>query len=241
MRFFLYDLKDPLRHPNHHLIGLILMHMVSFFALLIFTTLCYISGYAKVIAWVYDKLTLSSCYALLLKRPWALFTYSFIHKGIWSLCRNLLMIYYFGQSIQAATQTKHVLRLYFWGQLVGGAFFIMLYTFSPPFQHTAANLIGPSASIYAMMVATCLFIPDARVNLYITSLPLTYMVILSLLLSLMELQSDQAGNCLAQLGGALAGYLYARRYKDNLKNDWHFSKNNKTTTTRLSFKINIRS
>ena len=241
MRFFLYDLKDQLRHPKHHLIGLILMHMVSFFALVMVNTLCYISGYAKVIAWLYDKLTLSSCYALLLKRPWTLFTYAFIHKGIWGLCGNLLMIYYFGKSIQAATNTKHLLRLYFFGQLVGGAFFIMLYTFSPPFQHTTAYLMGPSASIYAMMVATCLFIPHARVNLYITSVPLTYMVILSLLLCLMQLQSDHAGDGLAQLGGALVGYLYAKRHNNHLRDDWHFSKTNRSTTTRLSLKINIRS
>ncbi|WP_255431716.1 rhomboid family intramembrane serine protease [Cardinium endosymbiont of Dermatophagoides farinae] len=103
---------------------------------------CYICGCEDHSSWLYTQLAFPSLYPLLLKRPWAIITYSFIHKGLLDLFWDMFILYLFGQRIRAITRSKHILRLYFLGQIVGALVFCILYQFSPPFRGIAADLTG---------------------------------------------------------------------------------------------------
>ena len=222
MYTFFNHIRDQFKKSQDSLVQLIWIHILSFLLLFIFNTACYISGYEKIIPLVYEKLTLPSLYPLLLRSPWTIITYSFVHKSILDLFWDAIMLYYCGQSIRSVSRTKHILRLYFLGQIVGAFVFCILYQLAPPFKGISSNLIGPSAAIYAMMAAICVFMPGIRVNFYFTSIQLKYIVMFLLLLALMHLQSNQAGYYLTQLSGSLAGYIYAKRNKNNGNNNWSF-------------------
>jgi len=227
MQFFFYRFNNnqPFKWPQENLMRLIWLHMCSFLLLMVCDTLCYITGYEKVIDLTYQGLALSSSYLSLVTKPWTFLTYSFVQKSVWSLISSVSMLYYFGQHIQYATHNKHILRLYFLGQMVGGLFFLALYTFSPPYQQVAAYLIGPSAAVYAMMTAIYVFMPTMQVNFYFVSIPFKYVMGFFLISALMHLQSNHTGLSLAQLSGALAGYLYAK--KCNNRNGWTFLRTKK--------------
>lgn len=216
MRVFYYYLRNKFKHPNNSLMQLIGVHVLSFLLTFLFNTTCYICGCKGYVSWIYDKLVFPSLYPLLLERPWTMITYSFVHKNALTLFWDMLMLYTLGQSIRTVAHSKHIFRLYFLGQTIGALAFFLLYQFSPPFKGMATCLTGPSAAIYAIMVAVCVFIPDLKVNFFFILVQLRYILIFLLIIAFMNLSSNQAGYSLAQLSGALAGYLYAKKFKRDI-------------------------
>ncbi|TSJ80910.1 rhomboid family intramembrane serine protease [Cardinium endosymbiont of Dermatophagoides farinae] len=135
-------LRNQFKQSGNGFIQLILIHILSFLLLFLFNIGCYICGCEDHSSWLYTQLAFPSLYPLLLKRPWAIITYSFIHKGLLDLFWDMFILYLFGQRIRAITRSKHILRLYFLGQIVGALVFCILYQFSPPFRGIAADLTG---------------------------------------------------------------------------------------------------
>ncbi|WP_243017990.1 MULTISPECIES: rhomboid family intramembrane serine protease [Candidatus Cardinium] len=209
-------LRNQFKQSSNGLMQLILIHILTFLLLFLFNTGYYICGYENQIPWLYGQLTFPSLYPLLLERPWAFITYSFIHKGFVDLFWDIFILYIFGQRIRAITRSKHILRLYFLGQIVGAMLFFTLYQFSPPFKGVADSLTGPSAPIYAIMIAVCVLMPSLKLYCFFFSLPLRYVAITLLVIAFVHLPTQDAGYYLAQLGGALSGYLYARLCKNDL-------------------------
>ncbi|AWN81643.1 rhomboid family intramembrane serine protease [Candidatus Cardinium hertigii] len=215
MTNFLYHyLRSQFKQPKSGWMQLIWLHILSFVLIGLLHTFFYICGYASRMPLLYEQLTLPSCFVLLLKRPWAIVTYSFVHHSFLELGLDMLMLYTFGQSIRLVTHTKSVVYLYCLGKIAGACAFFALYQLSPPFKESLAYLHGPLPAIYAIMVAVCVLIPDLKVNLFFISLPLRVVVVFLLLFSFMQLTGKHAGHYVAQLGGAIVGYLYAQRYKN---------------------------
>ncbi len=230
-------LRHQFKQSGHGFIQLILVHILSFLLLFLFHTGCYICGCEDYISWLYRQLAFPSLYATLLERPWTIVTYSFIHKGFLDLFWDLCILYVFGRSIRSVTRSKHVLRLYFLGQIVGALVFFILYQFSPPFKGISTELTGPSAAIYAIMVAVCMLMPHLKLYCFFFSLPLKYVAIVLLVISLMHLPTQHAGYYLAQFGGALAGYIYARFCKNDLDITPSFFNVHSVNKTKMSVKV----
>ncbi|CDG49590.1 rhomboid family intramembrane serine protease [Cardinium endosymbiont of Bemisia tabaci] len=217
--------RNQFKASKNGLRQLILIHIFSFLLLFLFETGCYICGCKDYFLWLYRQLTFPSLYPLLLQRPWTIITYSFIHKGFIDLFWDIFILYIFAQKIPAITRSKHILRLYGLGQIVGAIVFGMLYHFSPPFKGMATDLTGPSAAIYAIMVAVCVSMPNLRLYCFFFSLPLRYIALALLLIALIHLPTQYAGAYLAQLGGALVGYVYGKLCKNDMQNQSFFSTN----------------
>ncbi|MDN5247142.1 MAG: rhomboid family intramembrane serine protease [Candidatus Cardinium sp.] len=209
-------LRNQFKQSESGFMQLIWVHVLCFLLLFLFNTGCYICGYEERIPWFHTQLTFPSLYPFLLERPWAIVTYSFVHKGLVDLFWDICLLYIFGQRIRATVRSKHILRLYSLGQIMGAIVFFILYQFSPPFKGMVAHLTGPSAAIYAIMVAVCVLMPSLRLYCFFFSLPLKYIVIVLLIIALMHLPTQDAGYYLAQLGGGLVGYIYARLCKNDL-------------------------
>lgn len=231
-------LRNQFKQSGNGFIQLILIHILSFLFLFLFNTGCYICGYEDHSSWLYRQLTFPSLYPLLLERPWTIITYSFIHKGFVDLFWDMFILYIFGQRIRAITRSKHILRLYFSGQIVGALVFFVLYQFSPPFRGIAADLAGPSAAIYAIMVAVCVLMPSLRLYCFFFSLPLRYVALALLVITLMHLPTQHAGYYLAQLSGALVGYVYARLCKNDVDINRSFFSVHSVKKTKMSVSVN---
>ena len=149
----------------------------------------------------------------LLRRPWTLITYMFMHAGIWHLLGNMLWLYWFGRLFLYFFSSKHLRGLYFVGGLMGALFYIAAYNLFPAFSgHLySATLVGASASVLAIAVATAVREPDYRINLmFIGPVKLKYFAFFIVLFDILYVGSDNAGGHLAHLGGALAGWWFVR-------------------------------
>lgn len=149
----------------------------------------------------------------LLRRPWTLITYMFMHAGVWHLLGNMLWLYWFGRLFLYFFSSKHLRGLYVVGGLLGGLLYILAYNLFPVFssQLYSATLVGASASVLAIAIATAVREPEYRINLmFIGPVRLKYFALFIVLFDALYVGSNNAGGHIAHLGGALAGWWFAR-------------------------------
>jgi membrane associated rhomboid family serine protease len=151
-----------------------------------------------------------------LHQPWSILTYMFVHADVWHLLFNMLWLYTFGQLFLATHSTRHFRQLYLLGGIAGGVLFMLAYNVFPYFResvgYTQAGLVGASAAVLALVVATAVQQPDYRLRFALIGfVRLKYVALFVVLADLLFLTADNAGGHIAHLGGALAGWLFARR------------------------------
>lgn len=148
----------------------------------------------------------------LLYRPWSLVTYMFLHASITHILWNMLALYVFGRIFLDFFSTRHFIGVYLLGGIVGGVFFILAYNIFPYFRNDIDStcLVGASAAVLAIVTASAVRAPKYTVNmLFFGAVRLSTLAIITVLLSLLLLASENAGGNFAHLGGALAGWVFA--------------------------------
>lgn len=149
----------------------------------------------------------------LLRRPWTLITYMFMHAGIWHLLGNMLWLYWFGKLFLYFFSSKHLRGLYIVGGLSGALLYIIAYNIFPIFENQlySATLVGASASVLSIAIATAVREPEYKINLmFIGPVRLKYFALFIVLFDALYVGSNNAGGHIAHLGGALAGWWFAR-------------------------------
>ena len=149
----------------------------------------------------------------LLRRPWTLITYMFLHAGVWHLLGNMLWLYWFGRLFLYFFSAKHLRGLYVVGGLLGALLYIVAYNVFPIFsdQLYSATLVGASASVLAIAIATAIREPEYKINLMLIGpVKLKYFALFIVLFDALYVGSNNAGGHIAHLGGALAGWWFAK-------------------------------
>ena len=152
----------------------------------------------------------------LVRQPWSVVTYMFMHADVLHLLFNMLWLYWFGQLFLYLFSEKHFRGVYLLGGLCGAALYILAYNVFPYFSASVqgALLIGASASVLAIAVATAVREPEYRVNLlFFGSVRLKYLALILVVTDLLFITSNNAGGHIAHLGGALAGFWFARAFQ----------------------------
>lgn len=158
-----------------------------------------------------------------LKQPWSLVTYMFLHAGALHLLFNMLWLYWFGQLFLSFFSARHFRGLYILGGLGGGLLYMLAFNVFPYFSSYIGGswLLGASASVLAVVVATAVREPEYRVNfMFIGAVRLKYVALFAVVMDLLFVTSGNGGGHIAHLGGALAGWWFAaslRKGKDVTK------------------------
>ena len=155
---------------------------------------------------------LPSSLTQLLCRPWSLFTYMFLHEHFMHILWNMIALYVFGKIFIDFYSLRHFVGTYLIGGLFGGVAFVLSYNLFPYFAPYVGNsyLIGASASVLAIVVASAVRNPDYRINLLLVgSVKLSTFAIVTVAISVFMLAGNNAGGNFAHLGGAVAGWLVA--------------------------------
>jgi membrane associated rhomboid family serine protease len=159
-----------------------------------------------------DVLELPAWLPQFIKQPWSLVTYMFLHANILHLLFNMLWLYSFGQLFLMFFSARHFRGLYFWGGLCGGLLYIVAYNVFPYFLPYIykSYLLGASASVLAIVIATAVREPEYRVSLMLFGqIRLKYLALIVIVTDLLFVTSNNAGGHIAHLGGALAGWWFA--------------------------------
>ncbi|MCE1198384.1 MAG: rhomboid family intramembrane serine protease [Marinilabiliales bacterium] len=157
-----------------------------------------------------DWLALPASLSQFLIRPWTLLTYMFLHYDLWHILFNMLWLYSFGRILLEYHPPKKLLGLYIFGGIWGALFFMLAFHLFPYFQKSIAvsSLLGASASVIAIVVATAVYAPNHVVHLILVGpVRIKWIALVSVLLYVVNLTGDNAGGNFAHLGGAFWGML----------------------------------
>ncbi len=150
----------------------------------------------------------------LLHRPWTLVTYMFSHYGLLHILFNMLWLYWLGRIFMEYFSPKQLTGIYLLGGWGGALLYLLAYNLLPYFAGHQSFLIGASASVIAVVVATAVYAPDYKIGLlFIGEVSLKWVAIVTVLIDVMGLESGNIGGNMAHIGGAIVGALFALRIK----------------------------
>ena len=136
---------------------------------------------------------------------WTIFTYMFVHGGLWHLAVNMYSLWLFGPRVEHAWSAREFTRFYVICGL-GGWFAHLLFVRN-------SLLIGASAAVLGVMLAYAMRWPDDEIHLFgVIPLKVKWLVAI---MALVDLVSGMTGRdtgvaYMAHLGGLAAGWLYLR-------------------------------
>lgn len=151
----------------------------------------------------------------LLYRVWTIFTYMFVQYDILHILFNMLWLYWFGSIFCSYFTNKQFVMLYIYGGIAGALLYILAYNIFPYFAASAgsAYLIGASASVIAIVIATAMRAPDYQMNLlFFGGVSLKWIAAVTILIDFLSIDSTNAGGHIAHLGGAFAGFIFCILY-----------------------------
>ena len=158
--------------------------------------------------------SLSSDPSDLLWKPWSLITYNFFHAGIWHILFNMIMLQFSGRLFLTFFTEKQLLGLYLLGGIFAGIIYILCYMFFPALVNINTSLIGASASVMAILMATVTYSPIMNLRLLIFgNVKLWHIAVVLIILDLVQISTANTGGHLAHLGGAFFGYFYIVQLK----------------------------
>ena len=151
---------------------------------------------------------------MLLRRPWTVVTYMFVHYGLLHILFNMLWLYWLGRIFMEFFTSKQLTALYLLGGLGGALFFLLAYNLLPYFSGRQAFLMGASASVIAIVVATAVYRPDYKIGLlFLGEVSIKWVAIVTVAISLIGIEESNAGGNIAHIGGAVVGAWFALRIK----------------------------
>ena len=140
-------------------------------------------------------------------RVWQVFTYMFLHAGVWPLVWNMLALWMFGAELERTWGTQKFLRYYLTCGVVGGIAAIIL-TYS--FGQQNLPVAGSNAAIYGLLAAYALVFPDATLLFgFLIPMKSKYFVLIIGAIVFFQTFPVSIGET-ALLVGMLAGYLLLR-------------------------------
>lgn len=152
---------------------------------------------------------------LLLKRPWTLLTYMFAHFGFLHILFNMLWLYWLGRIFMEFFSPKQLTGVYLLGGWGGAILYLLAWNLIPRLATgPTVFLIGASASVIAIVVATAVYVPDYKIGLlFLGEVSIKWIAIVTVGIALLGLDAQNVGTSIAHIGGAIVGALFALRIK----------------------------
>lgn len=151
--------------------------------------------------------SLSSDAALLLWKPWSLLSYAFFHSGIMHIVFNMIVLNFSGRLFMTFFTSKQLVGLYMLSAIFAGICYILVFYI----LNINAPIVGASAAIMAILVATTTYYPlmDLRL-LIIGNVKLWHVTAVIIIIDLMQLRSENMGGHISHLSGAFFGFIFIK-------------------------------
>lgn len=205
------NLKNAFNRRDNSLYKLMAINLIAFFILLISRVVLTLSGFGEVykegLKWIMMPASLST----LAKQPWSIFTYFFLHEGLFHILFNLLFLYYFGLLVHQYLGSRKLTNLYLLGGVFGAGFYLLMYNIAPYFSGAVDTsfMLGASAGVFAVVVGAATLAPQTTFVLFLLGpVKIVYIAAFYVLLSFANSIGENAGGEIAHLGGAMLGFGY---------------------------------
>lgn len=154
-------------------------------------------------------------------RFYTIITYQFFHDGLWHILFNMLWLFWLGNIFIDFLKPRQFHFVYLAGGVAGALFYLLAYNVFPVFAEVLPNatVIGSSAAVMAVIVATATLLPDYSMRLLLLGdVKLKYLALAYVVLDLIGIASKDAGGSFAHIGGAVLGFTYIKLLKGGA--DW---------------------
>jgi membrane associated rhomboid family serine protease len=208
------EFKSAFNRYNNAPVQLIIINVIVFVVFVLLRVLAFFTGFDELFGLVHEQTALPSPISEFITRPWTLISYMFMHdlQGILHILFNMLVLYWFGRLFVEYLGSDKLVALYVLGGIAGGLLYLLVYNTVPQFQGVNANLVGASAAVDAIIVATATLLPNYTFFLlFFGPVRIKYIAAIAVLLSLIGTYGDNAGGNIAHLGGALIGFVYIKQ------------------------------
>lgn len=210
------EFKNAFQRTNNAHVQLIFINVLVFLILAVLLVFSTASGYPDFFDAIHKQLSIPAPVLTFLIKPWTIITYSFVHdlSGIFHILFNMLALYWFGKLFVEYLGSDKLIALYVLGALAGGVFYLLVYN-TIPFYETripGGGMVGASAAVYAVLVATATLLPDYTFFLlFLGPVRIKYIALVYIVISFLGSIGGNAGGNIAHLGGALMGYIYIKQ------------------------------
>lgn len=153
---------------------------------------------------------------ILIRKPWTVITYMFLHKNFLHILFNLLWLYWFGRIFLEYLDGKKLVGVYLLGGLSGAFLYLLAYNIFPVFfqQLEMSHALGASAAVMAIVIAISVYVPDYSVYLlFIGKVKIIYIALIGFLATSFFDFSINTGGKIAHIGGALFGLIFTLQYR----------------------------
>lgn len=156
-------------------------------------------------------IALSSEPSVFITKPWTLLTYAFFHDGFGHIFFNMIVLNFSSTLFLTFFTQKQLLGLYVLSSIFAGVAFVLGYYF----LNFNASIVGASAAIMAILVATTTYHPLMNVRLLIIgNVKLWHITLVILVIDLMQIRIENTGGHIAHLAGAFFGFIFVKLLKD---------------------------
>lgn len=163
-------------------------------------------------------------------RIYQIFTYMFLHAGLFHIFFNMFNLWMFGTEVEYNLGSKSFIKFYIACGLVGG----LLHTIV--FNSGQALLLGASGAIYGVMIAYWLMFPERELYLYfVFPVKVKYAIPGLMIIGFLFAAPNVAHLC--HLGGAICGFVWL---KLDWRIDWFSRKVKDLRYRKLSAKLDKR-
>jgi membrane associated rhomboid family serine protease len=157
---------------------------------------------------------------------WQLFTFQFMHAGLWHLVFNCWAIYVFGRAVEEILGWKKFLILFLSSGVVGGICLVLVALLWPDLF--GGPVVGASAGGFGLVAAFAVLFPERELTLLLffiipIRLSAKMLLIFSAVLAVAGIvfPVDNVANA-AHLGGMLTGLVFVRRFVQGRGLPWEF-------------------
>lgn len=171
---------------------------------------------------ILDWLTLPASFDGFTSKPWTIILYMFTHYGFWHLVSSMLWLWCFGYILQDLAGNSKLIPVYLYGGLTAALFFLLCNNFLPGMEKNlafAAPMLGASASVMAVAIATTTLAPDYRIFPMIGGgIPLWVVAIVYVAIDFSTIGTGNTAITVSHLSAGLIGFLFIRQLKRG--SDW---------------------
>jgi len=140
---------------------------------------------------------------------WQVFTYMFVHFGLWHLLFNMLALWMFGMVIEQSWGTRRFLKFYF---ICGIAAGVCVLIANMIVGDWATPTLGASGAVFGLLVAFGVLFPDSIILMFfLFPMKAKYAVMIYVAVELLATFGPNTGvSTVAHLGGAAFAYVYLK-------------------------------
>ena len=146
-------------------------------------------------------------------KPWTFLTYAFLHDGFLHLFFNMMVLNFSSTLFLTFFTPKQYFGLYILSAIFAGIAFVTGYYF----LNLSSAIVGASAAIMAILVATTTYHPLMNIRLlFIGNVKLWHITFVIIVIDLMQFRLENTGGHISHLSGAFFGFIFIKLLQNGI-------------------------